>query len=78
MAPNTRSLKCDKLVKLYADLPRKDIRLLTHRAYPFCPGIHSERGKEMAGKSRSNDPVHRAWKPVGEWLCGVVHREISR
>jgi len=22
-------MKCDKLVKLYADLPRKDIRLLT-------------------------------------------------
>lgn len=25
-----RSLECDKLVKLYADLPRKDIRLLIH------------------------------------------------
>jgi hypothetical protein len=27
--PTLRNMKCDKLVKLYADLPRKDIRLLT-------------------------------------------------
>jgi len=29
MAPNTRPLECDKLVNVCADLPRKDIRLLT-------------------------------------------------
>jgi len=29
MALNIRSLECDKLVKLYADLPRKYMRLLT-------------------------------------------------
>jgi len=38
MAPNTRPLECDKLVNVCADLPRKDIRLLTQ----------NERRRQMA------------------------------
>jgi len=38
MAPNTKSLECEKFVKIYADLSRKDIYLLTR-----------ERGGEKEG-----------------------------
>ena len=33
----------------------------------------SEFTAKVAGKSRSNDPVHRAWEAMGKWLCGVIH-----
>ena len=49
------------------------------RTYSFRQraGIHCQSSEKVVGESRSKNPVHRTWKPLGEWLRGVIHREAQ-
>ncbi len=45
--------------------------------YILRAGIHCQSSEKEVDESRSKNPAYRTWKPWGEWLRGVIHREAQ-